>query len=202
VLTDYRDDAIVQTRLVAALDIARAFAQELDLTTGVLPGGDRGTNTLWWAKTGGGLQIALNVPPAVRTISIGGGYSGDPALRLTLPWPPLVFLYLQGRHPYVFACRQRPRDVESELCHAPAYNVFDSGRLCVGSHPFPDRAEAIPTAFFESHFSRAGDTQTGKSKKYPQNIGRLWEELRDQDVYPLDDLLPQLRVDQAMRIGA
>jgi PRTRC genetic system protein B len=202
ILTDYRDDAIVQTRLVAAMDVARTLAQELDLATGVLPGDSSGTNTLWWAKTGGGLQIALYVPPAIRAIRVGGGYSGDPAQQLTLPWPPLVFLYLQGRHPYVFACRERPREQESELYYAPAYNVFDSGRICVGSHQFPDRAEAVPGAFFESNFSRAGDTQAGKSKKNPHNIGLLWEELHGQDVYPLDDLVPQLRVSQAMRIGA
>lgn len=201
ILTDYGDDAMIQTRLVSALDVARAFAQELDLTTGILPGEETGRNTLWWAKTGGGLQIGLYCPATVRTIRVGSDYSGRPPVDLRLPWPPLVFVYLMGRHPYVFACRRRPRDEHDQLFHAPAYNVFDSGRICVGTHRFPDRAEALPDAFFESNFSRAGDTQAGKSLKHPRDIGALWDELDGQEVYPVDDLAPHLQLWQAMRIG-
>ena len=200
VLTDYSDAAIVETRLVSALDVARCFAQELDLSTGILPGDAAAANTLWWARTGGGLQISLYTPPAVRTVRVGAETYGEPPREIRLPWPPLVFLYLAGKHPYVFACKGRPQSDQDELFHAPAYNVFDSGRICVGSHQFPDRPEAVPYAFFESNFSRAGDTQAGKSRRHPHNIGALWDELHGTAAYPLDDLVPQLRVWQAMRL--
>lgn len=200
VLSDYSDAAIVETRLVSALDVARCFAQELELSTGILPGDATTANTLWWARTGGGLQLALYAPPAVRTTVLGAAYGPEPPRTLRLPWPPLVFLYLAGKHPYVFAAKGRPQSDQDELFHCPSFNVFDSGRICVGSHQFPDRPEAIPSAFFESRFSRAGDIQAGKSRRHPHHIGALWDELAGAPMFPLDDLVPQLRVAQAMRI--
>ena len=59
----------------------------------------------------------------------------------------------------------------------------------------------MPDAFFESHFSATGGTGGGKSRRHPEDIGELWEELRGRPEYPLDDLVEHLRVADALRIG-
>jgi len=102
----------------------------------------------------------------------------------------------------VFAAQRRPRGLEDELFHCPTFNVFDSGRVCTGSHAFPVDPSRVPEEFFRSHFSVTGDTARGKSRKHPEDIGQLWGELHGQRQYPIDDLVPQLRVADALRIGA
>ncbi len=125
-----------------------------------------------------------------------------PPRRYHLPCPGLVFLCPPaGQAPYVFAARDQPRRPEDELFHAPFYNVFASGRVCVGTHPFPRDSARIPRAFFESFFSVAMHTARGKSRRHPEDIGRLWDELDRGREFPTDDLVPQLTVGDAMRLG-
>jgi hypothetical protein len=195
VLHDY-SDAAVKTKLVSALDIAHALARELDLTTGPLP-----TDALWWAKTASGIRVAIWREPRVWTVWLRESYTAPPR-RLRLPMPGLVFVCLPTRQPpYVFAAQRRPRSPDDPLFHCPTFNVFDSGRVCTGWHPFPADPARLPEEFFRSHFSVAGDTARGKSRQYPDDVGQLWSELRGRRAYPLDDLVPQLRVADALRLG-
>jgi hypothetical protein len=82
---------------------------------------------------------------------------------------------------------------------APA--EFDSGRVCVGTHPFPRDPARVPGAFFESYFSAHPSTARGKSRRHPEDIGLLWAELHRQPAFPLDDLVAQFTVADAMRLG-
>lgn len=187
---------VVRTRLVAATDVAHALAQELDLTSGLLP-----PDTLWWARTSGGERVAVWRAPRVWTVRLRERYAAPPR-RLRLPMPGLVFVCPpRGQAPYVFAAKARPKTAEDELYHCPTYNVFPSSRVCTGSHAFPTDPGRVPEEFFRSHFSATGDTARGKSRRHPDDIGLLWGELRGQDGYPLDDLMPTLRVADAQRIG-
>jgi PRTRC genetic system protein B len=186
----------VRTKAVSALDIAHALARELDLSSGVLP-----PDALWWAQSGSGTRIAVWRPAQATTLRVRQSYGAKPR-RLTLPMPGLVFVCLPGGHaPYVFAARERPTKPDDQLFHCPTYNVFGSGRVCVGTHTFPTAPAAVPGAFFESFFSVTGDTSTGKSRRHPNDLGRLWAEIDGADVYPLDDLVPHLTVADAMAIG-
>jgi PRTRC genetic system protein B len=127
---------------------------------------------------------------------------GGAPRKLRLPFPGLVFVCLPARQaPHVFAAKERPRAPDAQLFHCPAFNVFKSGRVCVGSHAFPADPARVPEAFFESHFSAAGDTAGGKSQRHPDDIGKLWRELDGRERYPLDDLVAQLTVADAMNIG-
>jgi hypothetical protein len=81
-------------------------------------------------------------------------------------------------------------------------NVFRTGRICTGTHSFPDDADRVPDAFFESFFSRTGDTAGGKSRRHPEDVGELWAELDGQLEFPCDDLIPRLTVADAIRLGA
>ena len=196
VLTDYQGaGGCIQTRLVAPLDVARTLARELAVTTPLLP-----ASCLWWAKTATAVNMGIYVPAQVQTVRLATMY-GEQARELRLPFPPLVFVHLSNKAPYVFAARGRPTSAEDQLLHTPAYNVFPSGRVCVGTHAFPAEPELLPRAFFESRFSVALDTASGKSRRHPDDIGRLWAELEGQETYPLDDLAPQLTVADAMRLG-
>src|SRR5581483_8075179 len=187
---------VVRTKLVSALDVAHALARELDLTSGVLP-----PDALWWARTASGVRVAVWREPRVWTVRLRDRYDAKPR-RLRLPLPGLVFICLPARQaPYVFAARSRPRGPDDELYHCPTYNVFASGRVCPGSHHFPADPGRVPEEFFRSYFSATGDTGAGKSRRHPRDIGALWAELDGEARYPLDDLVPVLRVADAMRIG-
>jgi hypothetical protein len=116
--------------------------------------------------------------------------------------PGLVFVCLPARQaPYVFAATARPRSVDDQLYHVPAYNVFASGRVCTGTHNFPPDPGRIPEEFFRSFFSATADTARGKSRKHPDDIGRRWDEIAGTGTYPGEDLVPQLHVGEALRIG-
>jgi hypothetical protein len=187
---------VVRTRLVSALDVAHALARELDLDTGVLP-----REALWWAKTAVGTRVAVWREPRVWTVRLRERVDAPPR-RLRLPMPGLVFVCLPARQaPYVFAAPARPRTLEDQLYRCPTYNVFASGRVCPGSHTFPADPARVPEAFFECHFSATVDTARERSRRYADDIGRLWAELDGQRAYPLDDLVPHVRVAEAMKVA-
>lgn len=195
-LHDYAG-SIVHTRLVSALDVAHALARELDLATGILP-----PETLWWSRTSTGTRVAVWREPRIWTVRLRERIDAKPR-RLRLPMPGLVFVAMPGRQaPYVFAAKTRPRSLDDQLFHCPAYNVFDSGRVCPGTHVFPNDAAKVPEAFFQSYFSATADTSRNKSRAHPDDIGQLWTELHGAKVYPLDDLVPHYWVSDALRIGA
>jgi hypothetical protein len=187
---------VVRTKLVSALDVAHALAGGLDLTTGLLP-----REALWWARTPGGMRVAVWREPRVWTIRLRERFDATPR-RLRLPMPGLVFVCMPARQaPYVFAAKARPTSLDEQLYHCPAHNVFDSGRVCTGSHGFPADPEKVPEEFFHSFFSVTGDTARGKSQQFPDDIGQLWNTLRGRSVYPVEDLVPQLTVADALRVG-
>jgi hypothetical protein len=195
ILHDYTG-GVVRTKLVSALDIAHTLARELDLTTGLLP-----PNALWWAKTASGIRVAVWREPRVWTVRLRERFDAKPR-RLRLPMPGLVIVCLPSRQaPYVFAARSRPIRLDDQLYRCPAYNVFDSGRVCAGSHTFPADPAKVPEEFFRSYFSATADTARSKSLRHPNDIGQLWSEINGQSAYPLDDLVPQLRVVDALKIG-
>ena len=192
-LHDYAEHS-VHVRLVSALDIAHALARELDLTTGLLP-----PDALWWSKTARGIQVAVWREPQVWTVRLREAYGTKPR-RFRLPMPGLVFVCLPPpQAPYVFAARARPRSEADQLYHAPAPNVFPSGQVCVGTERFPADPARVPEAFFRSYFTPHG--VQGKSQRYPDDLVRLWAELHRRPDYPVDDLVPHLKVVEAMRLG-
>ena len=111
--------------------------------------------------------------------------------------PGLVFVCSPGRAPWVYAAAGRPTNPEETLYRIPTFNVFGDGRVCPGSHRFPEDISRIPESFFESFFSTTGDSRQ-RSYKHPDALADLWAELNGQDEYPLDDLVPQCSVEEAM----
>jgi Prokaryotic E2 family D len=194
VMHEYRDEA-ASSRLVSALDVAHALARELDLDSGLLP-----PNALWHVKTSNGTRVALWREPQVWRVRLQEVY-GEPPRRFRLPMPGLAFICLEGAQaPFVFAATERPTSADDQLFHCPTFNVFRTGRVCPGTHVFPRDAGRIPEDFFKSQFSPTGDSH-GRSRQHPDDLLALWSELDRTATYPLEDLMPALRIGDALRIG-
>ena len=186
------DSAWVRT--VSAEEIANVFTQHLGSSSGLLP-----EETLWWNQGETGQVVALWRPPQVWPVALQREAFKPPA-RLRLPMPGLVFVCSPGRAAWVYAATGRPTDPEQHLFRAPAFNVFSDGRVCPGSHRFPEEVDLIPEGFFQSFFSLTGDTRN-RSKKHPDNLVALWEEIDGKTAYPVEDLVPQCTVGQAMAVS-
>jgi hypothetical protein len=193
-MTEFPARGAARVRFVSALNVAHALARELDLDTGLLP-----PDVLWWARRSSGVRVAVWREPRVWMVRLRERWDAPPR-RLRLPMPGLVFLCLPGgQAPYVFAAAQRPRSLEDDLSRCPTYNTHDSGRVCTGSHAFPRDPSRVPEAFFRSFFSPS--LGTGKSRRHPDDVGQLWAELSGRRAFPCEDLVAQLRVADALRIG-
>lgn len=187
-------------KTVSADEIANVFTQHIGFRSGLMP-----ENALWWSQGNTGQLVALWREPRVWPIALQREAFAAPA-RLLLPMPGLVFVCSPGRAPWVYAARRRPADVSDMLYRMPTFNVFQDGRVCPGSHRFPDEVDQIPESFFQSFFSRTGDTLR-RSMRHPDDLLALWDELDGEQQYPLDDLMPQCTVAEAMertegRMGA
>ena len=186
------DSAWVRT--VSADGIANAFTRHLGFSSGLLP-----QEALWWNQGETGQVVGLWRPPAVWPVALQREAFKPPA-RLRLPMPGLVFVCSPSRAPWVYAAASRPTDTEQQLFRAPAFNVFGDGRVCPGSHRFPEEVGLIPESFFQSYFSLTGDTRN-RSKKHPGNLHALWEEIDGKTEYPMEDLVPQCTVAHATAVS-
>ena len=73
--------------------------------------------------------------------------------------------------------------------HAPFFNTYSDGSTCAGSNKYPAKIEDIPKSFFTSFFTTVTD-RSNRSKKYQNDLMKLWTELDGKKKYPLDDLVP------------
>ena len=181
-------------RTVSADEIASVFTRHLGFSSGLLP-----ENALWWIQGETGQVVALWRPPQVWPVALQRE-AFQPPVRLRLPMPGLVFVCSPGRAPWVYAALERSSNPEQQLYRAPAFNVFQDGRVCPGSHRFPEQVGLIPESFFQSFFSLTGDTRE-RSKQHPDNLQALWEELDGKAEYPAEDLVPQCTVGHAMAVS-
>ena len=200
---DFYQDAImlhvvegstIVTKLVAADDIARALASGLHFSSGLLP-----QDVLWWSSGRDGPVVALWRGPRVWRVALQAE-AFAPARRFTLPMPGLVFLCRPAQAPAVYATKMRPTSPDVKVYRAPCFNVFQDGRVCPGTHRFPDRLGDIPESFFLSHFSPTGDTAQ-RSLAFPTNLLARWESLDGKRRYPLDDLVYQCTIAELIEKG-
>ncbi len=185
IMTNFDGDA-VESKPVDAMDVAHALAHELTYGTGFLP-----LNSLWWENTRAGPITAIYTEPRARTLAVQLDLE-RPVRRYTIPVPPLVFLCLPGRPPWLYAVKARPTKDEDPIYHAPFLNVFANGRSCTGSHEYPQQAGEIPESFFISFFTHILDHRANvadRSQKHPKDVLDMWKELEGKRHYPLSDLV-------------
>jgi len=186
------EKGVISTKIVSARDIALALLEEVPLSSGLLPEG-----ALCWGHGKEGPEVALWQPPRVWRVSLQLEPSSPPR-RFKLPMPGLIFIASPGKAPRVYAAKKRPRTAKDIIYHAPLFNLFHDGRTCPGSHRFPDNIVETPQSFFASFFTAEADYR-GRSKKYPNDLLRLWEELDGKKRYSLGDLVPLGKVEDIMK---
>ena len=184
--------------LVDPAEVARALSAGVSLASGVLPGDESGPNCLFWARSNGATRLGIWVGPQVWRLVLRSPEPGGKDRRLRLPFPGLLFVCRpDASGAYVLAAPARPRSLEATLFHCPTPNVFANGRICTGDHAFARDPLKLPAEFFLSKFQNTGDTCGGKSRKHPDDIIHLWDQLIGQDTFPTEDLVPLLSVQQA-----
>ena len=188
------ETGLAWVRTVSADGIASALTQHLGFSSGLLP-----ADALWWNQGETGQVVGLWRPPQVWPVALQREAFKPPA-RLKIPMPGLLFVCSPGRAPWVYAATERPSDPEQQLYRMPAFNVFRDGRTCPGSHRYPDEVGLIPESFFQSFFSLTGDSHE-RSKRHPDNLQALWEELDGTTEYPMEDLVPQCTVAHVMAVS-
>jgi len=176
------DNGVITTRLVSARDIVMAMLAEVELGSGLLP-----DNTLWWTQGKNGVEVGLWRPPQVWKVALAIKAFQAPR-RFNLPMPGLIFVCSPAKAPKVFAAKKRPRSPKEHIFHAPLFNLFGDGRVCPGTHRFPEKVSEIPESFFTSFFSMEA-SYGGRSKSHPDSLLTLWEELDGKRRYPLGDLV-------------
>ena len=186
------DKGVITTRMVSARDITLALLREVPLRSGLLPEG-----TLWWGQGKQGVEVALWRSPRVWPVALLAE-PFKPPRRFKLPMPGLIFVCSPGRPPKVYAAKKRPTHPGNTIYHAPLFNLFWDGRTCAGTHKFPEKIEETPESFFTSFFSPEANSR-GRSKKYPDDLLKLWEELDGKARYPLRDLMPIGKVEDIMK---
>ena len=189
---DLYNDMVVATRyhkgtqssyVVDPLALAQAVA-DVEISTGLLP-----ENILFWQRRNGQERLGLWLPP--RVWSLRTEPTDSPNRRI--PLPGLVFVG-RGLNYSLYALAETGRPgLRSRLYAPPCPNVSEA--VCQGNVAFPvagvDTIEQAATAFLESGFNN--HLGNGKSKKYPEDILRMWRVLHRAraTAYPVRDLVPR-----------
>ena len=182
VVLNLYDAEVVTTRVVSAMDVAHALANDLAFGTGLLP-----PATIWWRNTRGGPVYALYVEPKVWKVALELDIQTPPR-RFNLPMPGLIFLCSPGRAPWVYAVKKKPTKETDGVYNAPLCNLFENGRSCAGTHHYPTRVADTAHSFFASFFTATASLRN-RSKQYPENVVRLWESLDNKKRFPAGDLV-------------
>lgn len=168
-------------RMVSAHDVSHALAEELTFSSGLLP-----ENTLWWSNSKSGPLVAVWMEPGVRRLALQVNI-GKPPIRYDVPLPGLIFICRPGQPPNIYAAAKRPAGPKDKVFKAPLANVYDDGRSCPGTNKYPADISGIPGSFLTSFFTRGANISV-RSKKFPEDITRMWQFLDGKKEYPLSDL--------------
>ena len=186
------DGSVIQTRMVSARDVTLALLREVPLSSGLLP-----LDVLWWGQGRDGPEVSLWRSARIWAVALQTEAFKQPR-RFKLPMPGLIFISSPGRPPRVYAAKKRPTSPHDVIYHAPLFNVFTNGTTCPGTHKYPQNIAEIPESFFTSFFTPAAN-YGGRSKKYPQDLLKLWEELDGKTRYPLKDLVPVGKIEDILK---
>lgn len=109
-----------------------------------------------------GLHLIWYVKPTLRTLYFSNGCGVETGLY---PLPSLVFRY-HKKVLQVLATNARTIDTETTLFHAPFFNVYTTGKVCMGNvnvtgverfESFDTTMEYLENAFFNSVFTHSNN---------------------------------------------
>ncbi len=183
------DEGKIATKTIAVADLIAELSRDLEITTGVLPGGTR-----FYSGTKSVYRIGIQVPAKVRTADFTLHDVGPK--RITVPFPEMLFVFSirekRISDSTLFACIPPIGRAHDRLYFFPFGNVWEDGRICWGSVHQPQIEEPIVldtmvTRFFSSAFS--GHLVHGSSMFNPPeegivNLRTLLEHLSGQEHFP------------------
>ncbi len=182
VVLNIYDAEIATTRVVSAMDVSHALANDLSFGTGLLPPG-----TIWWRNTRGGPVCAIYEEPKIWKVALEVSVRKPPN-RFILPMPGLIFLCSPGKPPWVYAVKKKPTKETDDVYNAPLCNLYADGRSCPGNHQYPLRVADMVHSFFTSFFTATASLNK-RSVKYPENVVGLWKFLNNKKRFPAADLV-------------
>jgi PRTRC genetic system protein B len=111
-----------------------------------------------------------------------------------VPHPALLFAVIQGKW-RVFALKEGSRPTkETELFHAPFFNMYDDGAVCVGTAKAPESTLVSETVLWESAFFDSVFTHVNGHRKVKFKGGEhsLWRSLMagTRKAFPASALMP------------
>ena len=178
----------VSVKAISVSDLVMELSRDLEITTGVLPGG-----TKFYSGTKKAYRIGIQIPARIRTAKFNLGDLGE--VWFTVPFPETLFVFgiRDGRivDSALYSCVPpigRPQDW---LYFFPFGNVYVSGNICWGSVAMADIKEPVAldtmvARFFGSVFS--GHLVNGTSMFRPPdgvvNLRTLLEHLSGQESFP------------------
>lgn len=124
--------------------------------------------------------LAWWIPPGKRGLRFNARYTQTASISelsdQPIPHPGLVMIARQGRlSVYAVKGKQRPgRD--TELCHAPYWNIFDTGDMCQGTVRYPESLLPQSQPEWEAAFFQSTFTGPSRTDRYI-NWGGSHEEL-------------------------
>ncbi|MBC8255150.1 MAG: hypothetical protein H8E35_14140 [Ardenticatenia bacterium] len=178
-LTRFEEGGVRTTYPVAVADLAAAFTG-IPLSSGLLP-----PRTVFWSRAGDQDRIGIYRPARVQEVVRAE------AGKLTIPLPPLLFVG-HGANYSVYALKGKPDSDDRPLFHAPLPNVGTNGRVCRGDVAFSRCSGAtIRPALKLLLSSRFNNHEVeGKSRRCPDDVRMLWQEIAGRRRFPVGDLVP------------
>ncbi len=140
--------------------------------------------------------ISWWTPPQKRRMYFGKTHGDMEKITGALfPQPALIWgATAHGLSVRAFKGTRRPTS-DTKLCVAPYWNVFESGKVCLGSMRIPkvSTVASIPQwekSFFESEFTHGN---VGRLTRHKGGFEGLWTSLAGKGRFPVDTLiqLPQ-----------
>ena len=190
-----KDTTWVKT--VSADEIAHVFTEHIGFASGLLP-----ENALWWSQGETGRVVGLWRPPRVWPVALQLEAFKSPT-RHRIPMPGLVFVCSPGRAPWAYAATGRPSRPDDILYRIPAYNVFPTTAGSVRGAIDSPTTSAGYRSRSSSRTSRPRGTSQREVEEAPagRSCRSVDVKLDGTDEYPLDDLVEQFSVEQAMEVS-
>lgn len=153
--------------MMALGSLADEYLYDTDLLPETLLGHSP-KHMLWWRPAGRARVFFRNAELGKRSAVVSH--------------PALVFM-VAGSEWSVYALKDSVRPtMDTDLCHAPYFNVYDSGKICIGSAAIPDKLTPSTISTWESAFLESEFTHVNghiKKVSHPRGEYAFWKEMLD-----------------------
>lgn len=182
-LIRYQKDNQTLTQFISSEAVRNAFS-ELPIDSGFLSPGIVRIGSHQKAQ-----WIVKFIPPSRHNLLTLENHSQFQ--MISIPLPGLVLIGVNHQY-YLWAIKSKQFDPQAQVYNAPFPNINPfNGRICFGANPVPTALATtindVWNLFMQTSFN--GDSVSGKSRKFPQDIRLQWAKLVNTKHYLLGDLI-------------